>query len=266
MGKWADYIKSYKNREAFETVKIACRNFETTPSLQLKTALDLGCGSGGDTVHLIQNRFKVTALDGEPKARKYIRRRCKNNNIPQPQFMICNFEDMHLPEQYDLVNASLALPFVSPKNFQDVWTKVVQSIKPKGRFAGHFFGTSHAWLYEHPEWSFFTYDALIDLFKADFSIDYLYEERTASLSTFSSGKLFWHEWDIVATKKVISPERPLALPAPPLLFSAGFDSAPSSSQGMKQKRSHKKTKEALKAFDEGCGLMVHSKSYCTKLR
>ena len=44
--------------------------------LQGNVAIDLGCGTGNDTVFLLDNGFKVTAIDQEEQVKKII----KNKN------------------------------------------------------------------------------------------------------------------------------------------------------------------------------------------
>lgn len=174
---------------------------------KLKTALDLGCGTGGDTVYLLENRFSVTALDGEAEAFDFVRTNCKKRGISDPKFVVSKFEEMNLKDPFDLINASLALPFIKPENLEKVWRYIVQHIKEEGRFSGHFFGERHQWV-KDPKMTFLPYHKLLSLFKSDFVIEFLEEEKDTA-DTVSQGKQFWHQWDIVARKKTTHPERPL---------------------------------------------------------
>ena len=45
----------------------------------------------------------------------------------------------------DLVNAAFSLPFCDPAQGRSVWTKIEQSLKPRGVFVGQFFGPQDAW-------------------------------------------------------------------------------------------------------------------------
>lgn len=171
-----------------------------------KNALDLGTGTGRDAFYLTSQGFRVTALDSEPEAGVVLREISINTGMPEPKFQLATFNNMVLNEQFDLINASLALPFTKPIDFKAVWSNVVQHIKDNGRFSGHFFGNHHSWS-DKPDMTFFTIEACLKLFSDNFIIEFFKIEQEIC-STVTEGRKFWHEFDIVAKKK---PDRPEAL-------------------------------------------------------
>lgn len=114
-----------------------------------KTALDLGCGVGHETLVLLKAGYKVIAIDSQPEAFEYMK---LQPNIQQYQGnlkpIISTFEklDFQAIPQVDLVIASFSLPFMKPQDFNRIWQQVVTKVKPGGYFIGNFFA---------PDFSFF---------------------------------------------------------------------------------------------------------------
>ena len=63
---------------------------------------------------------------------------------PLLETVVGTFEETQLPD-CDLVNASYALPFCAPQHFAEFWCRIVNAIRPSGRFAGQFFGDRDTW-------------------------------------------------------------------------------------------------------------------------
>lgn len=97
-------------------------------------ALDVGCGSGRDSVFLKQQGYSVTAVDIRKPEKISV---FENNKIEYIQMDICEFE----LERYDLIVANLVLPFISTKCFKDLWVSLQSSLNSKGVICGHFFGS-----------------------------------------------------------------------------------------------------------------------------
>ena len=57
---------------------------------------------------------------------------------------LARFEDATWPA-CDLVNASFSLPFGAPYRFEEVWRRIVDSLRPGGRFCGQLFGDRDEW-------------------------------------------------------------------------------------------------------------------------
>jgi tellurite methyltransferase len=114
-----------------------------------KTAIDLGCGIGHETLVLLKAGYKVTAIDSQPEAFEYMK---QLPNIHQYQgnlkAIVSTFEklDFQSIPKADLVIASFSLPFMKPQDFNRIWQQVVTKVKPGGYFIGNFFA---------PDFSFF---------------------------------------------------------------------------------------------------------------
>ena len=94
------------------------------------SAIDLGCGAGRDTVFLIKNGWKVTAIDRE-NTKKIIEQNLDEVEKERLKFICQNFESIKL-ETNDLVVANFSLPFCNRDYFSEFWDKIENSIS-KGR-------------------------------------------------------------------------------------------------------------------------------------
>ena len=159
-------------------------------------AVELGCGSGIDTVTLVQHGWQVYAVDSNPDGFENILSKLPHDKKSKVQCVTANFEDMEIPEA-DLVYSSFSLPFCRPENFDELWSKITAAIKPGGRFAGNLFGVKDEWVYMQDA-TFLTREQVEDLLK-DFEIEYLSEMNQIGPSVLVPTKL-WHLYDIVARK------------------------------------------------------------------
>jgi tellurite methyltransferase len=105
-------------------------------------AVDLGCGTGRDTLELLRRGWSVLAIDGEQQAIDAVRERA-GDDAPLGT-LVARYEDARWPV-CDFVNASWALPFCAPASFPEVWERVASSLRSGGRFAGQLFGDRDGW-------------------------------------------------------------------------------------------------------------------------
>jgi cyclopropane fatty-acyl-phospholipid synthase-like methyltransferase len=107
---------------------------------QRNDALDLGCGAGNDTKYLLNEGFRVTAVDKSPESI----RRLSRITTSRLTTICCDFSDFQF-ESYDLINAQYSLPFLAPDVFDDVFHRVKLCLRDSGLFVGQFFGIHDAW-------------------------------------------------------------------------------------------------------------------------
>lgn len=212
MGKWSKYFEVHRNSKQHEIVEHACAKFSAKELSEeknySKTALDLGCGTGRDTLYLLEKCFKVTAIDVEAEAIEIVREKCVTARFSEFTLYVSRLETVKFSEQYDLVSSNLTLSFIPPDNFKNVWSNIVQHIQFNGRFSGQFFGIHHEWS-NSKDMTFFNYNEIRYLFGSIFQIESIHE-TAAKTKTVSDGIKFWHQWDVIALKKAINPERPIA--------------------------------------------------------
>lgn len=90
--------------------------------------LDLGCGSGRDSLLFKQRGYKVTALDGSKEL-------CKTASKLIGQEVICKtFNQIDYKSEFDGIWACASLLHVPSLELENVMGKAIQALKPKGIF------------------------------------------------------------------------------------------------------------------------------------
>src|SRR5579863_6394315 len=192
---WQEYYERTKGGAPRRTLSAALAAFGEVPSM--RTAVDLGCGDGRDTTELLRRGWHVLAIDAEPAAIERLRRRA---DIPAEAVLatrVGRSEDETWPPA-DLVNASFSLPLCVPERFVTLWARIVESLKPGGRFAGQLFGDRDDWRGK-PGMTFLERPAVDRLFDA-FEVEMLEEEESDALTPYGKRK-HWHLFHVVARKR-----------------------------------------------------------------
>ena len=161
---------------------------------KIDNAIDLGCGSGNETVYMIKNGIKVLAIDRQLN-QDFILNRLSDNEKKMISFKESSFEDVELPKT-QLLTAFFSIPFCNPNNFDELWNEIYNSIEDDGYFVGQLFGDRDAWN---------VVDS-INTFPIDKVKDYLKKYRIIKLEEVEyvreSDNKKWHFYDIIAQKKV----------------------------------------------------------------
>jgi SAM-dependent methyltransferase len=190
------------------TLLDALGRFDEEPARD-RFAVDLGCGSGRDTVELLRRGWRVLAIDSQAEAlEQLVARVDPSMDAGRLETRIASFEDAAWPTA-DLVNSSFALPFCSRERFPDVWERIVASLRPGGRFCGQLFGDRDEWasrppdafagLASPPAITFHT-RAEVDALLRDFEVDYL-REIDEDGQTAVGDRKHWHLFHVVARKR-----------------------------------------------------------------
>ena len=161
---------------------------------KVDNAIDLGCGSGNETVYMVKNGIQVLAIDRQLN-QDFILNRLSDDEKKLISFMESSFEDIELPKTW-LLTAFFSIPFCNPNNFDELWNKIYNSIEDDGYFVGQLFGDRDAWN---------VVDS-INTFPIDKVKDYLKKYRIIKLEEVEyvreSDNKKWHFYDIIAQKKV----------------------------------------------------------------
>jgi tellurite methyltransferase len=180
MTEWSRYYDAVGD-DPRETLLDALDRFEAPGA-----AADLGCGTGRDTVELLRRGWQVVAIDSEEEA----------GDDERLSTQVAGYEEAVLPES-DLVNASWALPFCRPELFGVVWDRIVDSIRPGGRFAGQLFGDRDEWSVED-EMTFHKRAQAEALFRV-FELE-RFDEVEEDGETVLKNPKHWHVFHVVAHK------------------------------------------------------------------
>jgi tellurite methyltransferase len=195
-GDWTRYYEA-TGTEPRATLLEALRRFDEEEPRE-RLAVDLGCGTGRDTVELLRRGWKVLALDAtdEAIARLLARDDVSEEDRRRLQVRVSRFENAEWPAA-DLVNSSFALPFCPPADFLAVWERIDLSLKGGGRFSGHLFGDRDGWS-DEDDMTFHS-RAEVDALLARFDVELLDEVEEDGATAVGKRK-HWHLFHVVARR------------------------------------------------------------------
>lgn len=197
--RWTDYYQAVTVRPPRKTLLTALKHFDDeliSSCSGIKFAVDLGCGNGFDTLELLQRNWRVLAVDGETEAIIHLHSH-QSIDLTYLETRVQKFEDLILPTEVDLINASFCLPFCSPNHFSTLWKKIEISLKPGGRFCGHLFGDKD-FRAAFPEITIHKRKQ-VDQLLASFEVELFNEEEYFGKLALGEEK-YWHLYQIVARK------------------------------------------------------------------
>ena len=100
-------------------------------------AVDLGCGTGRDTIELLKNNWNVLSIDKED-TEPIIREQLTPKESENFKFKKCFFGEMNLPK-VNLIVANFSLPFSKKEFFSDIWKNITSSLSDERVFCWEFF-------------------------------------------------------------------------------------------------------------------------------
>jgi tellurite methyltransferase len=188
---WSDYYRANDDRAPREMLLEVLDRFGPGEH----EAIDLGCGSGIDTLAMLERGWRVFAADAEPEGIDRLGSRVPASLAPRLRTVVARMEDLELPEA-DLVWASYSLFFCRPEGFPDVWARIGSAIRPGGRFAGQLLGEHDTWATQD-DISAFSEAGATELLE-DFEIERFDEEDEDGEAC--SGPKHWHLFHVVARR------------------------------------------------------------------
>lgn len=155
------------------------------------TALDLGAGSLRDSVYLLDQGFRhVTAVDSNPSVGEI-----QKDLSSGLEIIISKFEDFNFPEEsFDIINAQYSLPFISHREFENIFLKIKKSLKKGGVFTGQFFGDKDEWKYSR-DMNFLTKEESLELVQDMDIIKFTEEEKDEK--TAAGVDKHWHIFNMI---------------------------------------------------------------------
>lgn len=199
---WNNYYNAIKDRPPREILIMAADMFEKENPVQMNAdrfAIDLGSGTGIDTIELLNRGWKVFSSDKEQKAIDIITGKIKDEHKSRLTTAVAAFDELKLGKA-DLINAGMSLPFCNPEKFDQVWKNITEAVKPGGRFSGNFFGDKDDWT-KFEDMTFHTKDEVRNMFEF-FEIEY-FHERDEDGESATGEKKHWHVFSVIARKNLI---------------------------------------------------------------
>ena len=123
MEKIEEYYKKTENSKPNFLIKKLINNVE----IKQKNAVELGCGTGRDTLYLIKNGFKVLAIDKEDTS-KIISKKLNSEELKRFRFKCQAFEDLEI-EENNLLVANFSIPFCNKNYFKSFWNRIDRSME-----------------------------------------------------------------------------------------------------------------------------------------
>jgi tellurite methyltransferase len=185
---WSDYYAENEGREPRELLLEVLATYA-----EPGRAVDLGCGSGIETLAMLTRGWRVLATDAEEEAIERARQRVPPELEEHLQTRVARMEEVELPRA-DLLLASFSLFFCDPGRFADVWRKICGSLTGGGRFVGELLGDRDTWAPEDDTSAFSASEARA-LFEG-WSVERFDEEEEDGDAC--SGPKHWHVFHVVA--------------------------------------------------------------------
>lgn len=196
---WNYYYEKRLTNPISKPLKLALNLFASEKKYMTKSAIDLGCGSGTDTIHLLREHWSVLAIDNEPKAIAYINQATSNLAFSsQLTTKQSSFENIAMLPISSLINACYSLHLLSPAYFYSFWNIIKASLVNGGRISGILLGKNDAW-YKFRPMTFLSRSECLDLFTG-FEIE-KFDEIERDQPLINGTLKHWHIYSIVAKKK-----------------------------------------------------------------
>ncbi len=158
--------------------------------------LDLGCGTGRDSLEILRRGHRLLAVDREPEALERLRSRVPSGHLPALRTEVADLEHWEMPPA-DLVNASFVLQSLSRTGFDRLWRQIATRLRSGGRFAGHLLGPADSWVASGRSWGLARPE--LETLLAGFEVEKLEEEEDDSVTPRGEAK-HWHIWHLVVRR------------------------------------------------------------------
>ena len=191
MRDWDNFHNITENNLPRKNIVHFISNYNVTGN-----AIDLGCGSGSDTIFLIKNNWNVLAVDLS-NTEERIRNKLSNDEQKRLKFEVQKFEELKLSE-CDLLISNNSLPFCDKNYFYQMWAEICSNIKNNGYFVGNFFGINDEWNTKNDKRTFLSKEEVMKLFN---NFEILEIKEIEKDKPTAEGKMkHWHIIEIIARK------------------------------------------------------------------
>jgi hypothetical protein len=160
-------------------------------------AIELGSGAGRDALHLLQEGWRVFAVEKEIAGLTMLEKDLPQDLRERFSPMAKSFEELTELPKADFVYASFSLPFCEPAAFPRLWSLIDSSLGTGGHFVGNFFGPEDDWA-KDVQLSIHSEQETRALFK-DYEILQWHEKKEMA-ATAAGIQKHWHVFTVMARK------------------------------------------------------------------
>ena len=140
---WSDFVRQARLRPARELLRRTLGAF-ALEGRRGGVAVDVGCGSGPDTVELLRQGWTVHAVDTSLEGLRLLQGQLAAADAARLVVHETPMQDLIVPA-CDLIWSSWSLPYCPPDRWPAFWQGLLLALRPGGRVAGDWFGPRHAW-------------------------------------------------------------------------------------------------------------------------
>ncbi|TFD31729.1 class I SAM-dependent methyltransferase [Cryobacterium cryoconiti] len=189
-----DWTEFYDNQAGRAARPVLLQALELCGVDQPGTALDLGCGEGTESRHLLVNGWRVHAFDADPAAEARVKAGLDEDQLGRLAFLQARFEGLGELPAADLVYSGFALPFCDPVAFPGVWAGIRSALKPGAVIAAELFGPHDSWA-DRADMNFHD-RAAVEVLLSGLDVRSLVEDDRPGQSGL--GPKHWHVFHIIA--------------------------------------------------------------------
>lgn len=188
---WNEYYEKTLNKEPHEICKKSLEFCANTG-----TVIDLGCGTGRDTLFFLERGYNVVAVDREERSIDIIRNAVAGRYDDKIKLINADFTKIELMPAV-LVNAAFALFFCSREDLDGLIKKIYDSLEYGGCFCGQILGEKDSW-FGRKDITCLTKSEILDMLKRFKIIECSEVEQDGE--TILGDMKHWHYYEIIAQK------------------------------------------------------------------
>lgn len=134
-GYWPDYVNTLEESEV-AMLELSCERAKIQDGNMI---LELGCGWGSLTCFMAKKypKSQITAVSNSKDQKKYILKRCAENQIENVNVITADMNDFEIKEKYDNV-ISIEM-FEHMRNYKKLLSKISNFLNKKGSLFIHIF-------------------------------------------------------------------------------------------------------------------------------
>lgn len=198
----ADWAAYYRRTAGRPPRPLLLDSLAHLPSDRPRQAMDLGCGDGTETLHLLRAGFQVTAVDRERAAVELVASRAQAEELASGLTTVLADLSTVEPPPADLVLSCASLPFVRAADLAQLWDRILAALRPGGVLAVNLFGDRDSWAHGDTAVAGMTFHtrAQVEAMVAGVEVLQLQEHEFDGPS--GRGPKHWHRYDVIARRQI----------------------------------------------------------------